>query len=110
MAKKYSFLFRNGLSIAFFVLMIFSLSGQIYTGWHEHNEFLADYGRREELPEYFKSGHFIQATFEIWESEFFQMALFVILTIFLRQQGSSESKKCDDPFFDKSELDPKNDS
>ena len=41
---------------------------------------------------YLTSGHFIEATFENWESEFFQMALFVWFTVFLRQKGSSESK------------------
>jgi hypothetical protein len=46
--------------------------------------------------DYLCSGHFLQATFENWESEFLQMALFVILTIFLIQQGSSESKKPDE--------------
>jgi hypothetical protein len=44
---------------------------------------------------YLQSGHFIQSTFENWESEFLQMALFVVLTISLRQKGSSESKKMD---------------
>lgn len=44
------------------------------------------------MSEYLSSGHFLQATFENWESEFLQMALFVILTIFLFQKGSSESK------------------
>src|SRR5205085_531966 len=48
------------------------------------------------LPGYLQSGHFIQATFENWESEFLQMALFVVLTIFLRQKGSSESKAMDE--------------
>ena len=43
--------------------------------------------------QYLKSGHFIEATFENWESEFLQMALFVWLTVFLRQKGSSESKQ-----------------
>jgi hypothetical protein len=42
---------------------------------------------------YSGSGHFLQATFENWESEFLQMALYVMLTISLRQKGSSESKK-----------------
>jgi hypothetical protein len=46
-----------------------------------------------ELSTYLHSGHLIQATFENWESEFLQMALFVVLTISLRQKGSSESKK-----------------
>lgn len=49
------------------------------------------------IGEYFHSGHFIQATFENWESEFLQMALLVVMTISLRQKGSSESKKCDEP-------------
>src|SRR5690606_20373049 len=56
------------------------------------------------------SGHFIQATFENWESEFLQMALFVVFTIFLRQQGSSESRKCGEQNFDDSELKPESNS
>jgi hypothetical protein len=28
-------------------------------------------------------GHFIEATFENWESEFLQMGMYVVLTIFL---------------------------
>lgn len=32
------------------------------------------------------------AVFENWESEFLQMAAFVLLTVFLRQKGSPESK------------------
>jgi hypothetical protein len=45
------------------------------------------------LAAYVTSPHLIESTFENWESEFLQMALFVVLTIFLRQKGSSESKK-----------------
>jgi hypothetical protein len=44
------------------------------------------------LAEYLGSGHFIEAVFENWESEFLQMGLFVVLTAFLKQKGSSESK------------------
>ena len=47
------------------------------------------------MSQYLASGHFVQSTFENWESEFLQMALFVWLTIFLYQKGSSESKKMD---------------
>jgi hypothetical protein len=94
---KHGFIYRNGLSIVFVLLMIGSLTGQVYTGWQEHNDFLKDHGAPlMALSEYFVSGHFLQATFENWESEFLQMALFVILTIFLRQLGSSESKKLDE--------------
>ena len=34
----------------------------------------------------------MEATFENWESEFLQMASYVLLTIWLVQKGSSESK------------------
>ena len=38
------------------------------------------------------SGDFFEAVFENWESEFLQMGSYVVLTIFLFQKGSSESK------------------
>jgi len=95
--KKYNFIQRNALSLAFLALMLFSFAGQAYTGWLEHNDFLEEHGKAPgTFSNYLSSGHFLQATFENWESEFFQMALFVILTIFLRQEGSSESKLMDE--------------
>ncbi|MEO8664146.1 MAG: DUF6766 family protein [Ignavibacteria bacterium] len=92
--KQKSFFFRNGLSLAFLILFILSFAGQAITGRKELNELLKDHGRQEiSFSEYFTSGHFIEATFENWESEFLQIGLFVVLTIILRQEGSSESKK-----------------
>ncbi|HYG14479.1 MAG TPA: DUF6766 family protein [Bacteroidia bacterium] len=95
--QKFSFLYRNSLSIVFLTLGIIFLCGQAVTGWHEYNQHLQE---ELHLPEigfsnYLTSGHFLQATFENWESEFLQMALFILFTIFLRQIGSSESKGFD---------------
>ena len=42
--------------------------------------------------QYLGTGAFLEATFENWESEFLQMGMYVILTVFLFQKGSSESK------------------
>ena len=43
-------------------------------GWHSYNEDLADFGRpTPDLWSYVGSGHFVETTFENWESEFFQM-------------------------------------
>ena len=90
--KRY--LINNGLSICFFLLFAGSLLGQVFLGFKEHNKELADEGAAMiDLSSYLGSGHFYQSTFENWESEFLQMALFVVFTIFLRQRGSSESKK-----------------
>lgn len=91
---KTNFIKNNSLSIAFLILAFISLGGQALSGLHEYNDFLKEHGQPEvALLQYISSGHFIQATFENWESEFFQMGLFVWFTVFLRQKGSSESKQ-----------------
>jgi hypothetical protein len=88
-----TFLRNNGLSICFLILFLVSMAGQIIFGFKEHNkELLEDGSTVITLSSYLTSGHFIQATFENWESEFLQMGLFVLFTIFLVQKGSSESK------------------
>jgi hypothetical protein len=87
---------NNGLSIVFVLLFLISLVGQAVSGLHEYNKNQSEEGGRQvSMKLYLTTGHFIQATFENWESEFLQMALFVVLTVFLRQKGSSESKKLD---------------
>ncbi|MBB3019464.1 hypothetical protein FHR70_002529 [Microvirga lupini] len=91
------FLRNNGLSLTLFALFLISFIGQALTGWKANAEELRLHG----LPEtgfltYLTSGHFISATFENWESEFLQMATYVLLTIFLFQKGASESKKPDE--------------
>lgn len=92
MSKK-SFFYRNSLSIVVLVLMLVCLFGQFLTGWKTLNKELAEQGSAMlSLGSYIHSGHFIQATFENWESEFLQMMLYIVLTVSLRQKGSSESK------------------
>ena len=89
--KKY--LYQNSLSIVFLLFFVGSLGGQIICGIKEYNKELIEQGVVPvNMGQYLISGHFIEATFENWESEFLQMGLFVWLTIFLRQKGSSESK------------------
>lgn len=89
---------NNSLSIVFFTLFLFSIVGQAITGLNEHNEEMQEKGGKQVgMVQYLSTGHFIQSTFENWESEFLQMALFVVMTIFLYQKGSSESKDPDDP-------------
>ena len=91
-------LYNNSLSIVFFLLFFITFIGQIFFGIQEHNKELIEQGEKAvSMAEYLSSGHFLQSTFENWESEFIQMGLFVWFTIFLRQKGSSESKSCDEP-------------
>lgn len=101
---------NNSLSIVFFLLFIMTIIGQIFFGLKEFNKELGEQGAKAvSLAEYFGSGHFVESTFENWESEFLQMALFVILTIFLQQKGSSESKDFDKDEEVDREPDPKRD-
>jgi hypothetical protein len=53
------------------------------------------------LLQYLGSGIFVYAIFVNWESEFLQMGVYVILTRWLRQKGSSESKQ----LYEKEEVD-----
>jgi hypothetical protein len=102
------FLRNNGLSIVLFVLFLISIAGQIVTGFAEHNQELTEEGGQAiSMSAYLFSGHFLQSTFENWESEFLQMALFLILTMFLYQKGSAESKDPDKEEEVDREPDPK---
>lgn len=96
--KKNSFYYRNGLTLVFMSLFLVTLAAQALTGWKQHNEDLQENSVKEiTLGTYLRSGHFISATFENFESEFLQMSLYVVMTISLRQLGSAESKKLDEP-------------
>ena len=83
----------NGLSIVLIALFLLSMGGQAVAGWKAHNQDQLDHGRDPiGFSSYLGSGHFLEATGENWESEFLQMSLFVLLTTFLYQKGSAESK------------------
>jgi uncharacterized protein DUF6766 len=70
------------------------LIGQVLTGWHEYNAFLAEHVRPPlDLWSYLGVGHPWEALFENWESEFLQMAAFVTFTTVLYQKGSPESRR-----------------
>ena len=72
MAGKYTFMRRNGLSLVLLGLMILCWAGQFLTGWAEKNKEREEEGKPAlSVIQYSRSGHFIQATFENWESEFF---------------------------------------
>ena len=67
--------------------------GQTLTGHQEYNNEQQEHGQQAiGLLDYLGTGHFLEATMENWESEFLQMFFFVILTVFLYQKGSAESK------------------
>jgi hypothetical protein len=87
----------NGLSIAFGLLFLVFLLAQTLTGHAEYNQDQEDHGQPTlSYREYVVSSHSLEATTENWESEFLQMAMYVLLTAFLFQRGSAESKDPDE--------------
>jgi hypothetical protein len=99
---------ENGLALAAFGLFGFSLLGQIAAGYVENNNDRTERGQPPvDLVQYLGSGHFVEAVFENWESEFLQMGTFVVLTVYLRQKGSPESKPLEGKQTVDSEPDPK---
>jgi hypothetical protein len=91
-------LFRNnGLTIvAAALFVVVWLGGQTVSGQHAYNADQLEHGESAVgLLRYLTTAHFGEATFENWESEFLQMGAYVLLTVWLRQRGSAESKSLD---------------
>lgn len=93
-----AFLRNNGLTVVLCVMFLVSLLGMILTGHAAFNKELVAHGQRElGLAAYLGSGNFLSALLENWESEFLQMAVYVVLTAMLFQRGSAESRDPDQP-------------
>src|SRR6478736_3893311 len=85
--KEHGLLAANlGLFLAFFVGMVLSGAASYSEDQQAHGEPAVS------VLQFLGTGAFVEATFENWESEFLQMAMYVVLTVFLFQKGSSESK------------------
>jgi hypothetical protein len=95
-ARPDSFWSRNALALVCFAFFVVLVVGLLLTGHEAYNADRADHGEPAvSLVTYLGQGHFWEAIFENWESEFLQMAAYILLTVFLIQKGSSESKDPD---------------
>ena len=87
-------LFENSLSIAFLVLFLGTVVGQSFAGQHVFNEGQRAHGGAQVAwHEYLTSSQFARAVMENWQSEFLQFFLFILITVWLVQRGSNESKE-----------------
>jgi hypothetical protein len=84
----------RALTIVLMAMFFLFLIGQVIAGLWEYNDERAAHGRDPiALTQYFSTGHLWEAVFENWESEFLQMAVFILLTTCLVQKGSPESRR-----------------
>jgi Domain of unknown function (DUF6766) len=84
----------NSLSLVFLALFLAALVGQAIAGHAEYNnEQIAHMGETVSIWRYLVSSEFGQAVMENWQSEYLQFTTFILLTVWLIQKGSPESKK-----------------
>ena len=88
----------RGLLLANLALFVVFFGGMIIAGAQVYNNDQSEHGQGAvSLGQYLGTSDFVEATFENWESEFLQMGMYVVLTAYLFQRGSSESKPIDEP-------------
>ena len=96
------FVKNSSLSLFFFTIFILSVVFQAVVGQRLYNENEITHAELLDEPantvsfwDYVSSSHFGQALMENWQSEYLQFTLFVIVTVWLLQRGSTESKELD---------------
>ena len=91
-------LYEHSLSIALFLLFLASFAAHAVGGLRLHNaEALAHGEPLQTLSDYLSSAQFWFESLQNWQSEFLAILSMVVLSIFLRQRGSPESKPVDAP-------------
>jgi len=91
--------YENSLAIALFALFFFSMAMHAVGGSMEYNDEEAMHGSPERVTpvSYLGTSRFWFESFQNWQSEFLSVGAIVVLSIFLRQRGSSQSKPVDAP-------------
>jgi hypothetical protein len=88
------FIRHNGLSLAFLGMFLTALVFQAIAGLAEFNDEQDMHGDPHvSLWRYLSSSAFGAAVMENWQSEYLQFTLFALLTVWLLQRGSPESKE-----------------
>jgi hypothetical protein len=92
-----SWLYRNSLSLTLLALFALSFAIHAFGGLIEENDERMRNGQQQVTLGGFLSGaRFWFQSFQNWQSEFLSVLSIVMLTIFLRQRGSPESKAVTD--------------
>ena len=91
------FLKENSLGLVFGLLFLAVLVGQAFAGRADYNNQQLTAGLEPvSLSRYVTSASFAVDVVENWQSEYLQFFLFIMLTVWLVQKGSPESKAVDE--------------
>ena len=90
-------LYEYSLSLAFLLLFLMSFILHAVGGAEEYNQSQREHGSMEVLTtlQYMETPRFWFESLQNWQSEFLAVLAMVVLSIFLRQRGSAESKPVD---------------
>jgi hypothetical protein len=92
-ARRFSWYYRHSLFLVFLLLFLLSLALHVVVGDKAYNEELALAGQPPiSIKAFLLSAKFWSSTLQTWQAEYLAIAAFVVLSIFLRQQDSAESK------------------
>lgn len=92
-------LYEYSLSLAFLLLFVLAFTLHAVGGARQYNQSEREHGNYEQVStlEYMGTSRFWFESFQNWQSEFLAVGAMVVLSIFLRQRGSPESKPVDAP-------------
>jgi hypothetical protein len=83
----------HGLALAFTALLVLALVGEAFAGHADYNDQAGDAGwPLLTMAQYLSSSSFAADVAENWQSEYLQFTLYILLTVWLVQRGSPESK------------------
>ena len=96
--KRGTWRHRNSLSLAFLALFGAAFYIHAIGGLKEENQERAEHSEAPvTLSDFLTGSEFWFQSFQNWQSEFLAVLSIVVLSIFLRQSGSPESKEVEDP-------------
>jgi hypothetical protein len=97
-SSRYSWLYRNSLSVGLFgiFILIFILHLLTASAWSNAQRALHQLPPHG-LTEFAVSPEFWFMTFQTWQAEFMAIVVYVVLSIYLRQDRSPESKPVSAP-------------
>jgi hypothetical protein len=86
-------IYSNSLLLVMGLLFVGSWFGHSFTGWSEFNQEQQEHGDAAvSWTGYLGKPDFWEQSFQNWQSEFLAIGAMVVFSIYLRQQGSGESK------------------
>ena len=94
-------LYENSLSLVLFLLFLLSFTGHVIAGAAEYSQEQMLHGSPPVSPvEFIGTWQLWFQSLQNWQSEYLSVLTIVVLSIFLRQRGSPESKPVAHPHFE----------